>query len=439
MIPSEILSEIFFHCMTIYPPAELDLPVTAKDNSPVKDISFDSAPLLLFRVCHTWREVAKGSPRLFTQIILSGRSSVNPLLILSMWLSCSGSLPLDVCLRPDKWLGVQTDAVRNSFRLLRGHIKRIRTLKVPTHHTLDALIPRHDIIVAPALRELQLIGKYDTANHLDVGGLLAKNIEVFKTSSVYQWTGFVQLGQSLTDFRDTMGSYSPKNLIGFFKRYQNLQRCSLTYDEFFEDMPGFSRQLHVHLPNLKQLTLSWYGSMRHISTFMSILVLPALEILTLDNGSTTLQNALLSDLKTSLMRSRSPMLSLVLIGISTPAETLLPLLTELPMLQSLSILRGAFSDDAMDILNRNLYPDLLLNLKRIAFCRVDLPGEGLVNMITSRVHAGPREEVLGESLVALSVSYCHKLESKIGSDLDALAKHYSHLTVRLKNNAYRSV
>ncbi|KIJ47325.1 hypothetical protein M422DRAFT_118702, partial [Sphaerobolus stellatus SS14] len=88
----EILAEIFIHCVEIYSYDGL---------MGSKDISWDSGPFFLQRICRRWHRIVQLTPRLFTTIVLHrGRSSsrVEPIFALSTYLAQSGSLPLTISL-----------------------------------------------------------------------------------------------------------------------------------------------------------------------------------------------------------------------------------------------------------------------------------------------------------------------------------------------------
>ncbi|KAJ3570921.1 hypothetical protein NP233_g4091 [Leucocoprinus birnbaumii] len=94
-LPVDIVEEIFYHC----------LPVAHNAVTSVHE-----PPLVLGRVCKTWRQVAYSTPRLWTSIhivaILSGRSTYleerdAELGGISAWISRSGALPLSISIFHD--------------------------------------------------------------------------------------------------------------------------------------------------------------------------------------------------------------------------------------------------------------------------------------------------------------------------------------------------
>ncbi|KAK7470102.1 hypothetical protein VKT23_001543 [Stygiomarasmius scandens] len=89
-LPAEILSEIFVHCLP-------------KDRNPMRSLS--EAPLLLGRICRSWREVSLTTPHLWSSIHVDLPRTAIPIDQLcrmidarrcgvESWLDKSGSLPL---------------------------------------------------------------------------------------------------------------------------------------------------------------------------------------------------------------------------------------------------------------------------------------------------------------------------------------------------------
>ena len=79
-LASEILGEIFIHCLPY----------------PSNPTSYKDAPLLLLQVCRHWRQIACGTPHLWTDLSLTYKFKIPPAKVFQMWLDNAGSLPLKV-------------------------------------------------------------------------------------------------------------------------------------------------------------------------------------------------------------------------------------------------------------------------------------------------------------------------------------------------------
>ena len=118
-IPAEIMSEIFFHTLPHFP----------FQPSP------DSAPLLLQRVCRSWRDVARSTPALWSFIKLSLRQENvrRDLAIASTWLARSGGYLLSI------YLG---EGGRNSSRVSWKHpVLPLLIAQCERWHTVHLLLP----------------------------------------------------------------------------------------------------------------------------------------------------------------------------------------------------------------------------------------------------------------------------------------------------------
>lgn len=124
-LPPEILSEIFERCLDAKSSGML-FSVTARSKT---------APLLLGRVCRSWRAIAHATPRLWRDIFVNvcdGRYSDelrrDALPVLQTWLAHSGSLPLDlvVLCKTERVLPGLVDL----FETIASHAARWKTVHV---------------------------------------------------------------------------------------------------------------------------------------------------------------------------------------------------------------------------------------------------------------------------------------------------------------------
>ncbi|KAF8555193.1 hypothetical protein OG21DRAFT_940335 [Imleria badia] len=124
-LPPEILSEIFERCLNVKSSGML-FSMTARNKA---------APLLLGRVCRSWRAIAHATPRLWRDIFVNvcdGRYSDelrrDALPVLQTWLAHSGSLPLNlvVLCKTERVLPGLVDL----FETISAHAARWKTVYV---------------------------------------------------------------------------------------------------------------------------------------------------------------------------------------------------------------------------------------------------------------------------------------------------------------------
>ncbi|TFK36661.1 hypothetical protein BDQ12DRAFT_713938 [Crucibulum laeve] len=112
-IPTEVLAEVFVHCIT---------------NERFISPSLTSPPLLLTSICSTWRNIALTTPGLWASILVdvSGHCYSPPISVVKTWVERSGSSPL-------------------TFRITEngGSIPTERGTQSPLSAVLDIFIPHH--------------------------------------------------------------------------------------------------------------------------------------------------------------------------------------------------------------------------------------------------------------------------------------------------------
>lgn len=124
-LPPELLSEIFERCLDVENPRIL-FSMTARSKE---------APLLLARVCRSWRAITYSTPRLWRDIFVNvcdGRYSdelrKDTLPVLQTWLAHSGSLPLNLVIlcKAERVLPGLVDV----FETIAAHAPRWKTVHV---------------------------------------------------------------------------------------------------------------------------------------------------------------------------------------------------------------------------------------------------------------------------------------------------------------------
>ncbi|KAJ7462113.1 hypothetical protein FB451DRAFT_1562674 [Mycena latifolia] len=124
-LPPEITAEIFVDCL---PTSRTDCEWNAADPQ--------EAPMLLSHVCRTWREIAIGTPALWTTMDLEIRD-IESADIFKMWLSRTGALPLSVKLEISGDL--EDDTTGGIFVTFAEHSRRMQSLEleISVYHLQD--------------------------------------------------------------------------------------------------------------------------------------------------------------------------------------------------------------------------------------------------------------------------------------------------------------
>ncbi|KAG2089435.1 uncharacterized protein F5147DRAFT_841120 [Suillus discolor] len=137
-LPTEILSQIFNHCLpeNIFFLSPLSLPV--------------KAPILLTRICRRWKEVAVGTPGLWCRLYVEAddKDMLKAAFCYDLWLKRSRGRPLSLELGYYYWTKLRS--------LLRPYMSQITSLHV---HHVDYFRGRHPQLFAtdlPVLQELAI-------------------------------------------------------------------------------------------------------------------------------------------------------------------------------------------------------------------------------------------------------------------------------------------
>ncbi|KAJ7680042.1 hypothetical protein B0H17DRAFT_1232474 [Mycena rosella] len=157
-LATEITAEIFAHCLP-------DLLVASKPRT-------DTAPLLLGRICSTWRNIALTTPKLWSRLEIAGAAGS---VYTAPWLARAGNQPLTLSIAlaettqilavlkeyAHRWRDVHLDLSFAEFHLFGPelHLPLLQRLLIFPRHNADADAPKHSIDAfrnAPALRELSL-------------------------------------------------------------------------------------------------------------------------------------------------------------------------------------------------------------------------------------------------------------------------------------------
>ncbi|KAJ3567588.1 hypothetical protein NP233_g6275 [Leucocoprinus birnbaumii] len=153
-LPAEILQEVFFWC--------LPTPSNANQHAVFmrREIltSPRHAPLLLCHVCRHWRDVALSSPNLWTTLSVIVRLGVAvpaPDLV-SLWLSRSGALPLEISLHQQNESSVNCVAAGRVLDIFEEHISRWGKVRLELYGPRSTRLGIGGEKVGPLLKEFRL-------------------------------------------------------------------------------------------------------------------------------------------------------------------------------------------------------------------------------------------------------------------------------------------
>ena len=135
-LPREILAQIFWHCV----PENRDLP---------RLMSSNSAPLLLCRVCPSWRQLALATPNIWTTVgIIIRTQDADPSAfshVINIWLERSGILPLTLYLVQHLGAGTRLDAyahLKAILSVLYSHSSRWENVTFNWFESPELSLPR---------------------------------------------------------------------------------------------------------------------------------------------------------------------------------------------------------------------------------------------------------------------------------------------------------
>ncbi|KAG7086395.1 hypothetical protein E1B28_002350 [Marasmius oreades] len=245
----ELWSEIFLWCL----PEHLEHHLarrSAGDN--ITDVSALDAPLLLTRVCSTWREIALSAPKLWSNIaytVCRPSASKSQLQRLKTWLSRSGITPLSVVICrsffdannhldhpylyiPDPIPPLSDDPVLQ-FIFSQSHRWESAEMILPASESAQALVPLMDNL--PNLRRLTFGMFWNDTTAASTDSHSNVFIGAFETAPRLEDVAFVEQARlhialpssnALTSL-SVEALMSPLDAISMLYQYTNLQTCSL--------------------------------------------------------------------------------------------------------------------------------------------------------------------------------------------------------------------
>lgn len=221
-LPTEVLSQIFYHCLPQIPVNELQLP------------SKLTAPVLLTRICRLWREVAVGMPNLWCMLFVevNDRDWQPAAFCYDSWLKRARGRPLSLrlALRADgHWTKIQC--------LLRPYVNQISSLCVDFCY-LDRNEPEPNMFANfPALEEIFVHVYHDI---FDGEGVLPASIS-----------------RSFSQLPPTLESFAVSGLLFGFRDFSSCNSiwARLTTIEIEIWQPDGVLHLLQLAPNLSSLTI----------------------------------------------------------------------------------------------------------------------------------------------------------------------------------------
>ncbi|KAF8636338.1 hypothetical protein AX16_010993 [Volvariella volvacea WC 439] len=258
-LPPEIITEIFVNCLPI-------------QHNPVRSVS--EAPLLLGRICSSWRRIALTTPRLWSGLHMVIPTHFEPskitevvklrCLAANAWLERSGTLPIslslvtanngfsaDVVAAPvlktlikfsSRWrsisLRVPYALLQPFSELTRADVPRLETLKIDDVFNWDQTYQWHfPLLAAPRLRSVSFVHFQGNPRNLPLAWPLLSGLSL--------------------DCDSTEACLHVSEVLDVFKRTPNLESCALGIRPPIS--PEEEQRLqHVVLPKLTTLTFRVY-------------------------------------------------------------------------------------------------------------------------------------------------------------------------------------
>ncbi|KAJ7466916.1 hypothetical protein FB451DRAFT_1259514 [Mycena latifolia] len=164
-LPRDIIQEIFLACL----PTDRNAVMSPKD-----------APMLLCRICSTWRDIALTTPALWASLHVAVQFIVGNeqrMLAVAEWLQRSAACPLSLSMVGDiwdiKWKSHPND-VTAVIELLAGHAKRWRNVELNRFST-EALM-QLAAVNAPMLEAVDMSGTFIPGQKVELNLLKGKNL-----------------------------------------------------------------------------------------------------------------------------------------------------------------------------------------------------------------------------------------------------------------------
>ncbi|KIJ41153.1 hypothetical protein M422DRAFT_68411 [Sphaerobolus stellatus SS14] len=385
-IPTEVLTEIFCHTSGAY--LGPDDFWALDDTTCIPDDAVNQMPFRLLQVCRVWYNIVLDTPRLFARVALD-EYTPRPYQLLLTHLGRSGAHLMDVWIDVDKIDFIEDD-YDDIFHLVRNNFSRIRSLSMPPGCYLADLVPEGTEVHAPALVSLDL-SYQATRSGLqtsDVGFLVAPNLKHLKVCLTYETHLLIKMtAGALTKFTNTgFVSHYPalQRLSSEFPHLEELKVIQNTYDDNNNIETG--GMLPIRFNSLKRFRFEWEGP--------SYIPAPPENLATLENIRTPKLECLefyamvgvqFSSIRVWLGASNAPIRTLAVKKSQIDGQTLSDLLPHLPHLEELVIEKATLQQEAIELLDRRINPQICPKLIEIVFLKSSISFQSVLNMLTSRL------------------------------------------------------
>ncbi|KAK7038090.1 hypothetical protein R3P38DRAFT_2904379 [Favolaschia claudopus] len=255
-LPTEILSEIFHHCL----PFDPDEPTLLIRPDP------EDAPLLLCAVCQRWRHIALATPRLWNSLYLdanptSAQQAADYVKLCRLWLSRARGVPVAICMdtrSPPKTVASLLDTIVGMSR----QWQNVEFVEDSTPQlAVDSSFPYLEkLCISPHP------GDYPVHSFLDAPKLVDAFVPFYTRGVLLPWHQLTSFGSNRVDIEDCF------NLLRHGADLVNLYLGVPPYGPSILPAQCFS------LPRLESLTL--VGIDRHVPfSLLGCLKTPALKTL----------------------------------------------------------------------------------------------------------------------------------------------------------------
>jgi hypothetical protein len=240
-LPTEILSQIFLHCLGNEP------------KSPHPDVP----PLLLARICSPWRKVALSTPHLWAKVAVVFHTQVDPSHARGIhdWISRSGSAPLNLCLKvTDAQRRVGVVSVVNDILKKEGRRCTSITLSLKGENATLLQIPEGHL---SSLLELQLASHEEEPSWQNVWDALGKDPQLRRLKLVHPESQNIPKSGPIAPLERLTSlwtaCYGTPSLVDILCRCPNLEEldCHFTDREIMRT--DLDDTFQVPLPKLRSL------------------------------------------------------------------------------------------------------------------------------------------------------------------------------------------
>ena len=376
----EILGEIFIRCLP----------------NPPKLVSSKNAPLLLLQVCRHWRQTARWTPRLWTELKLSQKAILQPARFLQIWLDNAGSLPLKVTLPGHAKYPKEAEEV---IELLLDHFHRISELDgslTPSFASILLRCSQSFPIRAPFLKRLD-VGCWDKLpSILDLerlrGCIIAPQLEVCNLNTSRFQLSLLRLDPTrLRELCDLwvieVAEFESMEILISFTSLQTLTIfLQPALDVSVLKIPSI-----IPIPSLRRLQIATYPGYdpNLFPKALDVAFIECLELCSVQPGDLPL-GPMLDSLTGGII---PPLKSLRLSGYNITASECMPWIRRFTELETLTLEDGTFDLEALNLFScgDSLKPSdfwICPHLSTLHLKRFKAPWNAMEDLVRSRAPTG---------------------------------------------------